>query len=66
MKLKSDKYKPDLTKAEREILDHIISITSTKYWNSFMELVYSTYPILKSNKYSELDLVSLAKAYKNV
>ena len=65
VRLKSDRYEPNLTNAEKEILAYIIAITSTKYWNPFMELVYSTYPILKSQKYSELDLIALAKEYTN-
>lgn len=64
VRLKSENYSPSITNAEKSILDHIISITSTKYWNTFMELVYSTYPILKSPKYSSLDLVALAKEYQ--
>lgn len=64
VRLSSNNYEPCLTNAEKIILDHIISITSTKYWNTFMELIYSTYPILKSDRYSNLDLVALAKEYK--
>ena len=65
VRLRSESYSPDITNAEKSILDHIISTASTMYWNNFMELVYSTYPILKSDKYSNLDLVSLAKEYKS-
>jgi hypothetical protein len=64
VRLRSEKYSPSLHDDEKKILNHIISITSDKYWNTFMELVYSTYPILKSDKYSTLDLVALAKEYK--
>lgn len=62
--LKSNKCEPALTNAERGILDYIISITSKLYWNPFIELVYSTYPILKSDKYASLNLIELAREYK--
>ncbi len=32
-------------------------------WDGFIKLVYSTYPILKSERYSELNLVEFAKQY---
>lgn len=65
VKLKSENYDPkSLSVADKNILDHIISITSKRYWNSFIELVYSTYPIIKSEKFSNLNLVELAEEYK--
>lgn len=64
VRLKSDNYQPSLTNTERNILDHIVTITASKYWNPFMELVYSTYPVMTSSKHSELNLVELAKDYK--
>jgi len=33
-------------------------------WQDLLRLVYSTYPILSSERYSELDLVALAKEYE--
>ncbi len=65
VKLKSENYDTkSLSVADKNILDHIISITSKRYWNSFIELVYSTYPIIKSEKFSNLNLVELAEEYK--
>ncbi len=65
VRLRTEKYIPSLTDDEQRILDHIIKVTHTRYWNDFMELVYSTYPILKSERYTDLDLIALAKEYKN-
>lgn len=63
VKLKKNNNNVILTNAERTILDSIIKITAPLYWNRFIELVYSTYPILKSPRYSSLDLVALAGEY---
>jgi uncharacterized protein YwgA len=63
VRLKNENVDVKITNAEREIIDHIIQKVSPLYWNSFIELVYSTYPIRKSRRYEELDLVSLAEDY---
>ncbi|KHD07581.1 hypothetical protein PN36_31940 [Candidatus Thiomargarita nelsonii] len=69
----SDKYligfnglfdKESLSIREREILDAVINKTKSLYFNDFIDYVYSTYPVTSKNRYSELDLVSLAKEYK--
>jgi len=62
--LKNDAYRPKISNAEKETLDHIISITKDMYWNKFIKLVYSTYPMLKSEKYDQLNLIVLAEKYK--
>lgn len=48
-----------------EILDHVIENTNSLNWDDFIQLVYSTYPILINSKYSELDLSYAAKRYKD-
>lgn len=53
----------ELSKEDREILDHVIEETRPLYWNDFIKLVYSTYPVLTQERYEELDLVALAKEY---
>lgn len=53
----------DLTEQEKEVLDHVINETAPLYWNDFIRLVYSTYPVVTQPKYSELDLVGLAREY---
>ena len=47
-----------------DILDSMIEKSSRLYWDHFIQLVYSTYPILTQPRYSKLDLVTLAKEYQ--
>lgn len=54
----------ELSKDEKEILDKVITETETLTWDSFIKLVYSTYPISSQHRYSSLNLVELAKEYK--
>ncbi len=61
--LKNSDYNPNITESEKEILDYVISKTMRLNWDGFIKLVYSTYPILKSERYSELNLVEFAKQY---
>lgn len=58
-------YQPELSSSERKSIDHIISVASKKYWDDFIKLVYSTYPVSSSERYSKLDLVSKAREYKS-
>lgn len=53
-----------LTDDEKESLEKIMEITKNMYWDDFIKLVYSTYPILSTERYSYLHLESLAKRYK--
>lgn len=53
-----------LTEDEKEILDFVIESTAPKYWDEFIRLVYSTYPIVTQPRFSKLDLVELARRYK--
>ena len=62
-RLTSEDYNPRLSSEERSSLDHVIEQTAPMYWESFIKLVYSTHPILKSEKYSYLNLVELALDY---
>ena len=39
-------------------------VTKDKTWDQFITFVYSTYPIVNSERYSQLDLVALAQEYK--
>lgn len=49
----------------KEIVDFVISATKDKNYDDFIKLVYSTYPVISSSKYSNLDLVSKAREYKD-
>lgn len=48
------------------VLDHVIEQTEKLSWNPFINMVYSTYPILISERYDKLDLVELASKYNNL
>lgn len=61
--LKNNVTQPNVSKDTKEILDFVISKTAPLYWEDFIKLVYSTYPIVNKPRFSELDLVSLAKEY---
>ena len=54
---------PDETK---KILDFVISSTKQKNYEDFIKLVYSTYPVISSNRYSDFNLVQMAKNYKEI
>lgn len=53
-----------LSDEERAILDFVIAKTKGMYWNEFLSLVYSTYPVRTQPRYSELNLAQLAKEYE--
>ena len=48
------------------LIDFVIEKTRKFYWNKFIELVYSTYPIISQEKGSSLNLIELAREYKNI
>lgn len=64
VKVKKNIDYSSLDKKEMEILDKVIEVTKKRDWIAFTQFVYSTYPILTQDRYSELDLVALAKKYK--
>lgn len=51
---------------ESAALDHVIEQTKDLNWSQFIELVYSTYPIVSKSRYSDLDLVALAADYADL
>jgi uncharacterized protein YwgA len=62
--VKDDVEYPSLTESDKEILDFVIKTTSPKYWDAFIQLVYSTYPIVTQSRFSKLNLIELAQRYK--
>ena len=48
---------------EIEILNFVINKTKDMYFDEFIDYVYSTYPIKSEQRYSTLNLVSLAQEY---
>lgn len=63
LSLKDPSIEPSLTPTERESLDHVINATKQLTWDGFVKLVYSTFPIVTSQRYNSLDLVDKAKEY---
>lgn len=58
--------KVEITPEQKKIADFVIDATKQKNYEDFIQLVYSTYPIISSERYSDLDLVSMANKYKEV
>lgn len=56
---------PSLTEEERTVLDFVIEQTRNLSFADFLNLVYSTYPVVKSEQYQHLDLVAIARRYSN-
>lgn len=56
--------KIELDEADKKILDFVISSTKDKNYEAFIKLVYSTYPVVSSSRYNDLDLVEMAREYK--
>lgn len=54
---------PSVSDNTKNILDFVIEKTSPLNWTSFISLVYSTYPVVKQNRYSYFNLVELAREY---
>jgi hypothetical protein len=57
---------PSLESNDTELLDFVIRSVEDKSFAEFVRLVYSTYPIVTQERYSKLELVDLAKEYKEV
>ena len=57
-------YSPNLSEEEKLSIIKVIDITKNKTWDQFITLVYSTYPIVVSSRYSKLNLLSLAEEYQ--
>lgn len=62
--LREEPYAPSLSNSERQALDHVIATTKQMDWASFIQLVYSTYPVVKSPRYSSLNLAQYAAEYR--
>lgn len=57
---------PSLTEEDIDIIDFVIEKTSPLYWDDFIKLVYSTYPIMTSERLSLLPLPELAAEYREL
>lgn len=54
-----------LTRTNIEIIDLIIKITKGLSWKEFIKFVYSTYPIVSSERYVYLDLDKKLQEFKD-
>lgn len=54
----------ELTPSEHRALDDVLATTRDLNWASFIQLVYSTYPVATSDRHTHLDLRAKAVAYK--
>ena len=66
LQVANDVSHPSLEEDEKAVLDFVLETSAGKNWDDFMRLVYSTYPIVARERYTELDLVELAKEYHEV
>lgn len=48
------------------IMDSVLTTTGNLDWYSFLDIVYSTYPIAMKDRYIKIDLVKLAEEYRYV
>ena len=64
--LKNREFLLRIDDKEKISLDHIIQVTQKLYWADFIKLVYSTHPVLSSERYSSLNLVEKAQEYKAI
>mgnify|MGYP001351670268 CR=1 FL=1 len=53
-----------LTSDEKSAIDRVIDVTKKKYWDDFIKLVYSTFPVMSQERHSILNLKELAAEYK--
>jgi len=65
IRLVEDRAYPSISAEDQDILDWVIKTSSRMSWNSFIRLVYSTYPIMSQERGTKLDLVTLADEYRN-
>lgn len=56
----------DISQQNKSIIDFVINATKDKNYEEFIKLVYSTFPIVSNDRYSDLNLVELARRYKTL
>jgi hypothetical protein len=56
----------EISGSAKKSLDHILEVSSKLYWENFIKLVYSTYPVASSERYTQLNLIEKAEEYKKV
>ena len=67
IELKAIDYEGDgLSRSEKQSIKRMIDRTKKLYWDDFITYVYSTFPILNSEKYSYLDLEDFADKFREM
>ena len=61
----NDDIPVELTPAELRVLDKVLRDTVQLNWNDFLNYVYATYPVKIQQRTTIIDLVAVAKEYKN-
>ncbi|SDU02515.1 Panacea domain-containing protein [Geopseudomonas guangdongensis] len=56
----------ELSEGSSQTIDFVIEATKKKSYTEFIKLVYSTYPVISSEKYRSLDLVRKAEEYNGL
>jgi hypothetical protein len=64
VRLVASGYQPTLTAEEKAVLDHVVEATKGLNWNDFIRLVYSTHPVISSERYTPLNLIEKADEYR--
>ena len=55
----------ELSPSELRVLDKVLRDTAQLNWNDFLNYVYATYPVKIQQRTTIIDLVAVAKEYKN-
>lgn len=63
-KLVNEKQTIELPSNVEDVINATIEATKGLYWQQFINFIYSTYPIVTSERYTHLNLVKKAEAYK--
>ena len=54
---------PSLTKRDKQYLREVIDSTKQLTFQGFIDLVYGTFPVRRSDRYDRLDLTAMARRY---
>ena len=63
-KFVNEKQTIELPSNVEDVINATIEATKGLYWQQFINFIYSTYPIVTSERYTHLNLVKKAEAYK--
>jgi len=64
VRLVDEDYQPELEDSEMDVAREIADLERKLNWAEFSQILYSTYPLLRSHSSKRSNLVELAKEYK--